>query len=242
MSKKHALITGGSGDIGQAIAQALALTNNYHVIIHTYQNLTKAEELVATIQQQGGSAQVCQFDLANPEQIQIALQKLLAQAPIQILINNAGIHADAPLAGMSPENWHQVIEVNLNSFYHLTQPLLLPMMATRWGRIINISSIAAITGNRGQANYSAAKAGLHGASKTLAIELASRNITVNVVAPGIIDTKMSKAQFSIEQIKALVPMQRAGRPEEVAALVSFLASDKASYISGQIISINGAMF
>src|SRR3990167_3684615 len=240
MSKKHALITGGSGDIGQAIAQALALTNNYHVIIHTYQNLTKAEELVATIQQQGGLAQVCQFDLANPEQIQIALQKLLAQAPIQILINNAGIHADAPLAGMSPENWHQVIEVNLNSFYHLTQPLLLPMMATRWGRIINISSIAAITGNRGQANYSAAKAGLHGASKTLAIELASRNITVNVVAPGIITTEMS-TQFNNEQIKALVPMQRAGTPEEVSALVSFLVSEEAGYISGQIISINGAM-
>ena len=238
--KKVALVTGATGGIGQAIALRLALVNHYNVIVHTNQNLQKAQDLVSKIQQQGGSAKATQFDLTKPEQINQALQHLLQQAPIQILINNAGTHADAPLAGMNAEDWHRIIDVNLNSFYHITQPLLLPMMATRWGRIISISSVAAITGNRGQANYSAAKAGLHGASKTLAIELASRNITVNVVAPGIITTEMS-TQFNNEQIKALVPMQRAGTPEEVSALVSFLVSEEAGYISGQIISINGAM-
>jgi 3-oxoacyl-[acyl-carrier protein] reductase len=166
---------------------------------------------------------------------------VLEEGPIQILVNNAGIHADAPLAGMSREQWRSVIDVTLNGFYNVTQPLLLPMMSTRWGRIISLSSIAAITGNRGQANYAAAKAALHGASKSLAHELASRGVTVNVVAPGIIESPMTEQSFPAERIKQLVPMQRAGRPDEVAELVGFLSSEGAAYISAQVISINGAM-
>ncbi len=239
--KKHALITGATGGIGQAIAKRFASINGYHVILHTHQKRAHAEKLAADITEAGGSASITQFDLANAEQTQAALTTLLEIAPIQILIHNAGTHVDVPMAGMSPTDWQRVMDINLNSFFHVTQPLLLPMMATRWGRIITLSSIAAITGNRGQVNYSAAKAGLHGASRSLALELATRKITVNVVAPGIIETTMSENHFSHEHIKALVPMQRAGTPDEVAKLVGFLASDDASYISGQVISINGGM-
>jgi len=166
---------------------------------------------------------------------------LLNGGPIQVLVNNAGIHDDAPLAGMTFEQWHRVVDVTLHGFYHVTQPLLLPMLRTRWGRIISISSIAGVTGNRGQTNYAAAKAGLHGASKSLAFEVASRGVTVNVVAPGIVQTPMAQAAFSKEQIDALVPAKRAGTPEEVAALVGFLVSPDAGYITGQVISINGGM-
>jgi 3-oxoacyl-[acyl-carrier protein] reductase len=142
---------------------------------------------------------------------------------------------------MSAQQWHSVIDVSLNGFFNVTQPLTMPMIRSRWGRIVNISSIAGITGNRGQVNYSAAKGALHSATKSLALELASRGITVNAVAPGIIDTDMIEGSFDAEAISRMVPMKRAGKPEEVAELVGFLASEKAGYISGQIISINGAM-
>jgi 3-oxoacyl-[acyl-carrier protein] reductase len=145
------------------------------------------------------------------------------------------------MPGMSREQWSRVIDVSLNGFFNVTQPLLLPMIRTRWGRIVNISSVAAIAGNRGQTNYAAAKAGLHGAARSLALELASRGITVNTVAPGIIASPMSEHAFGAELIETLVPMKRAGRQEEVADLVEFLASDRAAYISGQLISINGGM-
>lgn len=170
-----------------------------------------------------------------------ALETLLAAGAIQILVNNAGIHADAVFPGMSGEQWDSVIAVSLNGFYNVTQPLTMPMIRTRWGRIVNISSVAGLTGNRGQVNYSAAKGALHAASKSLALELASRGITVNAVAPGIIATDMIEGAFDAETIKQLVPMKRAGQPEEVADLVAFLASDSAAYISGQVISINGGM-
>jgi 3-oxoacyl-[acyl-carrier protein] reductase len=160
---------------------------------------------------------------------------------VQVLVNNAGLHDDAPMAGMSETQWRRVLGVSLDGFFHVTQPLLLPMMRTRWGRIVSLSSVAGLMGNRGQANYAAAKAGLHGASKSLAIEMASRGVTVNVVAPGIIDTAMAREHFSTEQIEQWVPMKRAGTTQEVADLVAFLASDQAAYISGQVISINGAM-
>jgi 3-oxoacyl-[acyl-carrier protein] reductase len=179
--------------------------------------------------------------VTDRERTWAALEQLLAAGPIQVVVNNAGIHDDAVMPAMKPEQWSSVIDVSLNGFFNVTRPLLLPMMATRWGRVINISSVAALTGNRGQANYAAAKAGLHGATKSLAIELASRGVTVNAVAPGIIATSMSKDAFPREAIERLVPMKRAGTPEEVAALVGFLASDAAAYISGQIISVNGAM-
>jgi 3-oxoacyl-[acyl-carrier protein] reductase len=156
-------------------------------------------------------------------------------------VNNAGVHDDAAFPGMSRQQWHQVIDVSLNGFFNVTQPLSMPMVRTRWGRIISVSSVAALTGNRGQTNYAAAKGALHAASKSLALELASRNITVNVVAPGIIASEMASATFDAEAIARLVPMKRAGQPEEVAHLVAFLASEQAAYISGQVVSVNGAM-
>jgi len=237
---KTALITGGSGDIGSAICYKLA-QNNIHVIVHSNHNYKKAQAITETIKQQGGSAEAIAFDVCDPKATEAALHILTENRLIQIIINNAGIHRDAPLAGMSRESWHDVINVSLNGFYNVTQPLLMPMMQSRWGRIINMSSVAGVMGNRGQTNYSAAKAALQGATKSLAQELASRKITVNAVAPGIIEGQMTENSFDTQMIKNIVPMKRAGKPEEVASLVTFLCSDEASYISGQIISINGAM-
>ena len=233
---KRALITGGSGAIGAAIARALAKDGHY-VYIHANSNITLAEALAAEI----GHAQAVRLDITDAAQTESALAIILASGPIQILVNNAGIHDDGVMPGMNAAQWSRVIDVSLNGFFNVTQPLLMPMIRTRWGRIVNISSVAAIMGNRGQANYAAAKAGLHGASKSLSLELASRGITVNTVAPGIIESPATETVFPKEAIAKLVPMQRAGQPEEVAELVSFLASPRAAYISGQIISINGGM-
>ena len=237
---KYALVTGGSGEIGQAICRRLA-TDGYHIIIHANHNLEKARLLARQLVKDGCSAQAVQFDVTDFTQTSTILSELTQDHPIQILVHNAGIHHDAPLAGMQKQQWDDVINVSLHGFFNVTQPIMLPMMKTRWGRVIAISSIAGITGNRGQANYAAAKSGLSGACKSLSIELASRGITANVVAPGIIKTAMSEASFPAEKIKQMVPMQRAGEVSEVASLVSFLASDEAAYISGQVISINGGM-
>ncbi len=234
------LITGGSGTIGSAISRRLA-DDGLHVIIHSNSNVDTAARVAAEIQEKGDVAQTVRFDLTDADATAAALEALLDAGPIQVLVNNAGIHDDAPMAGMSQEQWQRVIDVSLNGFFNVTQPLLLPMIRTRWGRIINISSISAIMGNRGQTNYAAAKAGLHGATKSLALELASRGITVNAVVPGIIASPMTQRVFNAEQIAAVVPMKRAGTPEEVAHLVAFLVSEQAGYISGQVIAINGAM-
>ena len=237
---KRALVTGGSGGIGAAICRRLA-ADGLHVIVHANSRLQEAERLAGEIAAAGGSAQAVAFDVTDRAQTSAALEKMLVGGAIQVVVNNAGIHDDAVMPAMKPEQWSRVIDVSLNGFFNVTQPLLLPMMVTRWGRVINITSVAGLTGNRGQANYAAAKAGVHGATKSLAIELASRGITVNAVAPGIIATAMSQDAFPKETIERLVPMKRAGTPEEVAGLVAFLASDAAGYISGQIIAINGAM-
>ena len=173
---KKALITGGSGDIGSALCYRLA-KNNIHVIVHSNHNIDKAQHIVTTIQQQGGSAEAIAFDVCDAETTEKALEKLSESGLIQIIINNAGIHRDAPLAGMSRKNWADVIDVSLHGFYNVTQPLLMPMIQSRWGRIINMSSVAGVMGNRGQCNYSAAKAALNGVTKSLAQELASRKIT-----------------------------------------------------------------
>lgn len=237
---KRALVTGGSGAIGAAICHQLAL-DGLHIIVHAHGNLERAQQTADQINQQGGSAQAICFDVGDATQTQLAIEQLLEDEPIQVLVNNAGIHDDAVMAGMTLDQWQRVINISLNGFFHVTQPLLLPMIRTRWGRIINIASIAGVMGNRGQANYSAAKAGLIGATKALALEVASRGILVNAVAPGIILSPMSENVFSPDHIRNLVPMQRAGTAEEVASLVGFLASDKSSYISGQVISVNGGM-
>jgi 3-oxoacyl-[acyl-carrier protein] reductase len=222
---KRALVTGGSGGIGAAICRRLA-ADGHHVIVHANRNPDKAAAVAAEIIANGGSAEAISFDITDRSASAAALEALLNAGSIQILVNNAGIHADAVFPGMSGSQWDSVLDVSLNGFFNVTQPLTLPMIRTRWGRIINITSVAAIAGNRGQVNYSAAKGALHAATKSLALEVASRGITVNAVAPGIIATDMSEGSFDGEAIKKLVPMQRAGQPEEVAELVAFLASDK----------------
>ncbi|QLH51546.1 MAG: 3-oxoacyl-ACP reductase FabG [Candidatus Accumulibacter cognatus] len=237
---KRALVTGGSGGIGAAICRRLA-ADGCHVIVQAHRGRAQAEAVAGEIVAGGGSAEAVVFDITEREPTATALADLLAAGPIQILVNNAGIHADAVFPGMSGEQWDRVIDVCLNGFFNVTRPLILPMIRTRWGRVVNLSSVAAITGNRGQVNYSAAKAALQAASKSLALEVASRGITVNAVAPGIIATGMADGAFDAATIRTLVPMQRAGKPEEVADLVGFLVSDQAAYISGQVISINGAL-
>ena len=237
---RRALVTGGSGELGGAICHALAAAG-WHVLVHGHHSLARAEETAAAIVAAGGSAQALAFDVTDAEVSRAALDVLLTEGPIHALVNNAGIHDDAPMAGMSDEQWHRVIDVSLHGFFHVTQPLLLPMARARFGRIVSVSSVAAQLGNRGQTNYAAAKAALHGASKSLAREMASRGITVNVVAPGVIEGRMADAAFPPERIREVVPAQRAGKPEEVAALVAFLCSDAAGYINGQVIGVNGGM-
>ena len=237
---KRALVTGGSGGIGAAICRRLAADGCF-VYVHANRNLAKSEALVAEIRQAGGAAEAIAFDVTDADTSRAILEALVAESPIQILVNNAGVHDDAVFPGMSARQWHSVLDVSLNGFFNVTQPLTLPMLRSRWGRIINITSIAGLVGNRGQVNYAAAKGALHAATKSLSLELASRGVTVNAVAPGIIATGMIEGVFDEKTIAGMVPMKRAGKPEEVAELVGFLASAQASYISGQIISVNGGM-
>ena len=237
---KRALVTGASGGLGRSIALRLA-RDGLQVIVHANRRLDAATALVEEIIAAGGRAQAVAFDLTDRAATHAACARLLEAGPVQVLVNNAGRHADAAFPALTEAQWQGVFDVSVNGFFNITQPLTMPMIRTRWGRIINISSVAALTGNRGQVNYAAAKGALNSATKALALELASRGITVNAVAPGIIDSGMAEATFDKALIERLVPMKRMGRAEEVAALVAFLASDEAGYISGQVISINGAM-
>jgi len=234
------LVTGGSGQIGAAISRQLA-QEHLHVIVHAHRNRAMAEEVTNHIIEAGGSASVACFDVSDTHATQRAMAQILEDGPIQVLVNNAGVYDDAPMAGMRADQWNHVVTVSLGGFFNVTQPLLLPMIGTRWGRIIMISSVSAQLGNRGQTNYAAAKAGLHGACKSLALEVTSRGVTVNVVALGFIQSRMVEQSCKPEKIEALVPMKRAGTPQEIAYLVGFLASDKAGYISGLVIGINGGM-
>lgn len=238
--RKRALVTGASGAIGRAIAERLA-SGGLHVFVHANSRIEHAEAIVAGIVAAGGRAEAVSFDVTDLEATHSACAAILKGGPVQVIVNNAGVHDDAVFPAMSPSQWQRVIDVSLNGFFHVTQPLMMPMIRTRWGRVINVSSVAGITGNRGQVNYAAAKGALNSATKALALEVASRGITVNAIAPGIIASEMADAAFDKATIERLVPMKRAGRADEVAALVAFLASDDAGYISGQIVSINGAM-
>ena len=240
LAGKRALVTGGSGGIGAAISRRLA-ADGCHVYVHANRGLAAAQALVQDIHAAGGRAETIAFDVTDRAAAETALTALVEHAPVQIVVNNAGIHDDAVFPGMRAEQWQRVIDVSVHGFFNVTQPLMMPMIRSRWGRIVNISSIAGIAGNRGQTNYAAAKGALNSATKSLAQEVASRGITVNAVAPGIIDTSMSETTFDAEAIARLVPMKRAGMPAEVADLVGFLTSEQAAYITGQIISINGGM-
>lgn len=237
---KRALVTGGSGALGSAICEKLAL-DGFEVFIHANTAMDAATELKKKILASGGIAEALQFDVTDAQATLDVLLPLAEEKAFQVIVNCAGIHDDAVFAGMQATQWNRVIDVSLNGFFNVTQPLMLPMLRTRYGRIINISSVAAIAGNRGQVNYAAAKAALHGATKALAQEVASRGVTVNVVAPGIIESPMIEGLFDAEMVAKIVPMKRVGKSTEVAALVAFLASKDASYITGQIISINGGM-
>ena len=238
---RHALVTGGSGDIGSAIALQLA-QQGFHVWVHAHSNPARAQTVVDQIQAQGGHASSIVFDVSCAQSVTKALAPIMEQHTISVLVNNAGFHDDAAFPGMTTEQWHKVLQVHLDGFFNVTQPLTMPMVRQRWGRIINLSSVAAQSGNRGQVNYAAAKGALQSATKSLSLELASRNITVNCVAPGIIQGSMTQQVFDDAQIRQMVPARRAGTPQEVAALVGFLASDAASYITGQTIAINGGLF
>lgn len=236
-----AIVTGGSKGIGRAVCLELAECG-YYTIINYKSDEQGATQSLEKIRQAGGDGEIARFDVSNHEETQKAVEGICSRfETIEVLVNNAGIAADELFIMMSSNKWNSVIETNLNGFYNVTKPVLEKMILQKKGAVVSISSVAAIMGNRGQANYSAAKAGLIGASRVVASEVARLGIRVNVVAPGLIDTEMIK-DMPLGNIKTLIPMARIGRPREVAKVVRFLCSDDASYITGQVVSVSGGMF
>lgn len=243
MSKKYALVTGGSRGIGRAICLQLA-RDGYHVIINYKSNHDAAQKTLLEIKEEGGAAELLPFDVSDMTSVNNALSKWEQEHEgqfIEVLVNNAGIARNSLLLDMTFEQWHEVIDTNLNGFYHVTRKVLLEMVLHHRGSIINISSVLAIMGMRSCTNYSAAKAALIGATKSLAVEVAPKKITVNAIAPGGFDTEIIDEEFK-QMVLPHIPMRRFGKPEEIANLVSFLASDKSRYISGQVIGIDGGGF
>jgi len=239
--KCRALVTGASRGIGAAIAEALAAAG-HPVILNFVRHPEAAEAVRARIVAAGGSAALAPFDVTHADQTAAAIERLLREGdlPIGVLVNNAGVARDAPFPSLDRAAWESVTRTTIDGFYNVTQPLVMPMVRARWGRIVNISSISGMVGNRGQVNYSAAKAALIGATRSLSLELAKRQVTVNAVAPGVVATDMVK-DAPIEELVKMIPMRRLGTPQEVAALVAFLVSDAAAYITGQVIGINGGL-
>ncbi|HOO71279.1 MAG TPA: 3-oxoacyl-ACP reductase FabG [Spirochaetota bacterium] len=238
--KKTALVTGGSRGIGRAICLDLA-RDGFYIIINYKSNREAAEETLSMITDERGEGEICCFDVGNAEACAEAVKDITARmGGVDVLVNNAGITADGLFAMMPERDWNAVINTTLNGFFNVTKPVLKKMIRKRKGSIVSISSVAGLTGNKGQTNYAAAKAGLIGASKSLAMELARIGIRVNVVAPGLIETDMIH-DLPLEVMKQIIPMQRIGRPEEVAKAVRFLCSDDASYITGQVLAVNGGM-
>ena len=240
---RFALVTGGSRGIGRAVCVELA-RRGYPVVINYNSNTAAAVETAALVAQAGGTAELLPFDVADPKAVEAALEQWQNAHPedyIAVLVNNAGIRHDQLLVFMQDEEWNSVLNTTLGGFFHITRRLLKNMMTNRWGRIVNMASLSGLKGLPGQANYSAAKAGVIGAMKALAQEVAPRKITVNSVAPGFIATDMTK-DLDEAELKKMIPAGRFGKPEEVAALVGFLVSEEAAYITGQTISVNGGLY
>lgn len=238
--RKVVLVTGASGGIGQAMAVAIG-KEGYHVIVHYGKNRDGAESTLSRIKEAGGSGELVSFDISNRVQCNTELEKVSENhGALWGIVNNAGVCSDGAFPALSEQQWDSVIHTNLDSFFNVIQPLTMPMCKKRRGRIITIASVSGIMGNRGQVNYSAAKAGIIGATKALAVELASRSITVNCIAPGLIETDMIK-DAPLDLILPTIPMARVGKPEEVAAVALFLLSEEASYITRQVISVNGGL-
>jgi 3-oxoacyl-[acyl-carrier protein] reductase len=242
MNEEHvALVTGGSRGIGRAIAVELSEAG-YKVIITYKSNDLAADETVEIIRSKGGSGEKVRFDVADSKEAMKHMDEIILQyKDIRVLVNNAGVTADGLFIMMSEEDWDRVIQTTLKGFYNVTKPVIKRMVRNHRGSVVSISSVAALIGNRGQANYAAAKSGLIAASRSLASEVARLGVRVNVVAPGLIDTGMIQGA-PVDKIKEIIPMARIGKPEEVAKVVRFLCSDDASYITGQVISVNGGMF
>ncbi len=240
---KNALITGGSGGIGKAVCIKLA-ASGFHVIIHYNSNDTGAKETLQTITNEGNSGEIAHFDLLDKNAISGFYREWLRTHPdeyIQVLVNNAGVSADNLMVFMEDAEWEKVIDVNLNSFFYLTKLVIKEMLMNKYGRIVNVVSLSGIKGLPGQTNYSAAKAGVIGATKALAQEVGKKRITVNAVAPGFIKTIMTR-DLNENELKKMIPVNRFGTPEEVADVIDFLASEKASYITGEVISVNGGLY
>jgi len=241
---KCAIITGGSRGIGRAICIKLAEEKNYHLLINFASNEEAAKETLAKVQELGATGEILKFDVGNAEETQSVLEQWQERNPdavVEVIVNNAGITRDGLFMWMQREDWNSVINTSLNGFFNVTNFFIQKLLRNKYGRIINMVSVSGVKGTAGQTNYSAAKGALVAATKSLAQEIAKRNITVNAVAPGFIKTDMTQ-DFNEDELKAMIPVNRFGEAEEVADLVAFLASRKASYITGEVININGGIY